>query len=199
MAPDDPNIPSVEDAVQIVSEIASCRTNEVTRRLATMFGMKGAIMDWPSEMSSNGRFFIDCVDVEDMPCHPNANGDYREDGSLNASLLLFNDCLVIVKQPKTIINAKTATGMNDLQALVDRTTEAAFAGPSVGRSPSKSSPQKIVKPMERRVLQYKGRVPLHAVHAIDLGHEGGPLTLFCCRSLNKHAVDFMISQASLCT
>jgi protein ECT2 len=69
---------------------------------------------------SNGRRFIDCIDVEDIPVDVSQlNASASTSGSsptgvLHCTLFLFDDKLMIVKRPHASTSGRALTGLDQL-------------------------------------------------------------------------------------
>lgn len=62
----DPQRAKLVEADEIASKIALAETDEQTKRAAIMYCISSSVDDFPPNLISHSRKFIDCIDVEDM-------------------------------------------------------------------------------------------------------------------------------------
>jgi hypothetical protein len=137
-----------------------------------MWGLSRAIDGFPPSLYSSSRYFIDCIDVIDVPVP--SSSSLRDSPMiaqsaplqerLTCTLFLFSDYVVIAKRASGSTGGKALAGLDDLTVL-DR----AFA--SSGRlTPSK---------MRSRSMTFKGAVKIADICVADLGSDGKlPLIFF---------------------
>lgn len=126
MSPHDPQRAKLIEADEIASKIALAETDEQTKRAAIMHCFSSTVDDFPPNLISHSRKFIDCIDVEDVLA-PSPDGHSALSGasapgsapgsSLHCTLFLFDDKLVIVKRPGDK-NGRSMTGLDDLDKVV---------------------------------------------------------------------------------
>lgn len=161
MALNDPQRAKLLEADEIASKIALAETDEQTKRAAIMYCLSSTVDDFPPNLVSNSRKFIDCIDVEDVvvpspDSHLSSSGagpsgSSSSGSSLHCSLFLFDDKLVILKRPGDK-GARTLTGLDDL----DKVTK--------GKSMSLNS--------KKTGMSCKGVVEVTDVVATDVGGAG---------------------------
>ena len=159
MAPSDPQYTRLEEAVEYASRIAQAKPDDETHRASLMFAFTQTIEDFPANIMSSGRRFVDCIDVEDVviphghertvsePVTPRSS-----DGLLHCSLLLFDDKLVILKRPHSDKGVRTLACLNDIERLT--------------KNPA------LLASLKKTGMQYKGMVDLTEVVATDVGGAG---------------------------
>jgi hypothetical protein len=170
MSDDDENYKYVLRAMAIASHIANCESDEQVRRAATMWGLKQTVADFPDALVSHQRFFIDAIDVEDLPVDPvqplslSASRGHSA-SALFCTLFLFSDCLVIVKRPRPAVNGRACSGLDDIESLVSLMGSSATASVT-------SSPSKLKSQLKKGVLSFKGCLMLDEFTGCDLGPDG---------------------------
>ena len=118
---------------------------------------------------SNGRRFIDCIDVEDIPAdtHPAnvaaASASTAPPTVLHCTLFLFDDRLVLVKRPAANSSGRALAGLDELEKL----TKA--GGLPLG--------------MKRSGMTCKGVVEITDVTMSDMGSGGNWLLVVAIRIL----------------
>ncbi|KAI0082531.1 hypothetical protein K474DRAFT_1655326 [Panus rudis PR-1116 ss-1] len=121
MAPSDPQRAKLVEADEIASKIAQAETDEQTKRATIMYCLSATIEDFPADLMSNSRQFIDCIDVEDILADSYANPSMAANGplgNLHCSLFLFHDKMMIVKRPGNgEKSARTLSGLSDLDKI----------------------------------------------------------------------------------
>ncbi|KAL1722372.1 hypothetical protein EV715DRAFT_247584 [Schizophyllum commune] len=150
MAPDDPQRDKLIEADEIASKIAQAEADEQTKRAAVFYCLSTSIEGFPADLHSISRRFIDCIDVEDIITDGlmSASASTTSLGtSLNCTLFLFDDKMVIVKRP----HDKSGKALSGLDA-VDKVTKGA------------SLPSK-----RRSGMSCKGVVDIADVVATDIG------------------------------
>lgn len=163
MAMNHPQRPQLEEAIQCASTIARAEVDNETKRMAVMHCLSTSIDGFPSGLISNSRQYIDCIDVQDIiPSDP--HGPISSNGpagsmTLNCTLFLFDDKLLIAKRPSEK-SGKTLTGLDQL----DRVVKGGTLPPS----------------MRKNGLVYKGVVDITDVAATDIGGAG----VYCVFTLN---------------
>jgi hypothetical protein len=104
MAPGDPQRPLLMQADEFASKIALAEMDDQTKRAAVIHCLCATVDNFPPALISNSRRFIDCIDVEDLladtPLHLNGgHPSNASSGTLHATLILFDDKLMILKRP----------------------------------------------------------------------------------------------------
>lgn len=184
MPPSDPQRTKLIEADQIAQKIAKCEIDDHTRRAAVMHCLVSSVEGFPvrpfafviREISayqlakpgliSNGRRFIDCIDVEDIPVDvspPNVSTSTSistpsSTGVLHCTLFLFDDKLMIVKRPHASTSGKTLTGLDQL----DKAAKA--GGLPLG--------------VKKNGMSFKGVLDITEVVATDIGTSG---MFFCTK------------------
>ncbi|KAL1747651.1 hypothetical protein HDZ31DRAFT_60984 [Schizophyllum fasciatum] len=124
MAPDDPQRDKLIEADEIASKIAQAEADEQTKRAAVFYCLSSSIEGFPADLHSISRRFIDCIDVEDIVSDGpmSASASTTSLGTtLNCTLFLFDDKMVIVKRP----HDKSGKALSGLDA-VDKVTKGAL-------------------------------------------------------------------------
>ncbi|KTW26644.1 hypothetical protein T552_02653 [Pneumocystis carinii B80] len=99
--PKSPALASFQKALAIIKEIAQMKVMEAEKRSKLFQKLMSYISGFPAELISNSRYFITAVDViEILPPFLNSSG------RLFYTLLLFSDCLAILKKTSHIPVAK---------------------------------------------------------------------------------------------
>jgi hypothetical protein len=111
------------EAEKIASKIALCESDDPTKRAFTMHCLERTIEGFPPGLFSNGRTFIDCIDVEDIavdvgPTNSAASTSSAGIGALFCTLFLFDDRLIIVKRPNGISSGRALARLDDIQKLL---------------------------------------------------------------------------------
>jgi len=149
---DDPQRAKLIEADEIAGQIAMAEADEPTKRAAIFGSLISSIENFPPELFSNSRRYIDCIDVEDSWADAGASSlsvSTSTNSTLHCTLFLFDDKLVIVKRPK---NEKggALSGVDN----VDKVTKGAI-------------------PDKRRTgMSCKGVVDLTSVVIADVGDAG---------------------------
>ncbi|EKM59750.1 uncharacterized protein PHACADRAFT_88401 [Phanerochaete carnosa HHB-10118-sp] len=121
----DPQRAKLEEADEIASKIALAETDEQTKRAAIMYCISSCVDDFPPNLISHSRKFIDCIDVEDvlssslehLPVVSTPSSSSSKESSLHCTLFLFDDKLVIAKRPGDK-SGRTMTGLDDPDKVV---------------------------------------------------------------------------------
>ncbi|KAK0230941.1 hypothetical protein IW262DRAFT_1341270 [Armillaria fumosa] len=129
MSPSDPQRAKLIEADEIASKIALAETDEQTKRASIFYCLSSNIHEFPPDLFSNSRRFIDCIDVEDVisdaPNSSSASVANSPAVSLHCSLILFDDKMLIVKRPSNgDKGCRTLAGLDDL----DKVTKASGIG-----------------------------------------------------------------------
>ena len=155
MAMNHPQRRPLEEAIQCASQIARAETDAETKRMAIMHCLSTSIDDFPMQLISNSRHFVDCIDVQDViaadPHAPISSNGPAGAVTLHCTLFLFDDKLVIVKRP----SEKSGRALAGLDQL-DKVTRG-------GILPSS---------MRKSGLVCKGVVDITDVVATDVGGAG---------------------------
>jgi len=155
MSPDDPQRAKIIEADEIASRIAQAETDEQTKRASIFYCLIASIEGFPPELFSNSRKFIDCIDVEDILTDvpsPATTSTSASSTSLNCTLFLFDDKLLIAKRPNNEKSGRILTGLDS----VEKVTKA--GGIPTGKKKSGMS--------------YKGVVDITDVVVTDVGGAG---------------------------
>ncbi|TRM67640.1 hypothetical protein BD626DRAFT_394072 [Schizophyllum amplum] len=150
MAPEDPQREKLIEADEIASKIAQAEADEQTKRAAVFYCLSSSIEGFPADLHSISRRYIDCIDVEDIVTDGplSASASTTSLGmSLNCTLFLFDDKMVIAKRP----HDKSGKALSGLDS-VDKVTKGA------------SLPAK-----RRSGMSCKGVVDIADVVATDIG------------------------------
>lgn len=157
--PADPVRAKLVEADELAAIIAKAAPDEQTTRAAIMYCFNATIEDFPANITSNSRKFIDCIDVDDVLATDrwaDATGGATTPGGgagvLHCSLLLFDDKLVILKRPSSEKGVRALTGLDNLEKS------------------NKAQPFTIG--LKKSGIQYKGMVDLTEVVSTDVGGAG---------------------------
>lgn len=139
MPPSHPQRLKLLDAEAIAKRIAMAETDDQTKRATIMYCLERTVEGFPvcSSISShfnhtkfyqpglisNSRRFIDCIDVEDVPHETTpslatATASGISPSPLCCTLFLFDDRLVIVKRPNSLVSGRTLAGLDDIDRLI---------------------------------------------------------------------------------
>lgn len=155
MHPNDPQLAKLLEADEIASKIALAEMDVSTVRASVLSSLSTTIDGFPPNIYSNGRQFIDCIDVEDLCTDgltPGTLSSANPPDPLPCSLFLFDDKIAIVKRPSDK-GAKGLAGLNQLDRMV--------LTPSTRSNTSKKTG-----------LSYKGIFGITQVVATDVGNAG---------------------------
>ncbi|WOO83440.1 Rho guanine nucleotide exchange factor gef2 [Vanrija pseudolonga] len=147
MSPLDTQRAKLQEATEIASRIARCDADEQTVRATVMYCLQRNVENFPANLFSNNRNFIDAIDVQDSP----PGGDTATSGSksprpasvassnrssitasslmsprkessstatLPCTLFLFDDKIMITKRQSSSISGPKVTGVDDVAKLV---------------------------------------------------------------------------------
>ncbi|KAI0751111.1 hypothetical protein C8Q80DRAFT_1155611 [Daedaleopsis nitida] len=121
MAMNHPQRRQLEEAIECASTIARAETDAETKRMAVMHCLSTSIEDFPMQLVSNSRHFIDCIDVQDViaadPHAPISSNGPAGAATLSCTLFLFDDKLVIVKRPNEK-SGRSLAGLDQLDKVV---------------------------------------------------------------------------------
>ena len=131
MDPRDPQRAKLAEAEEIASKIALAETDDHTRLAATLNCLASSIEGFPPDLIKSSRRFIDCIDVEDnitdgmgMGAGSNAYSSVSSSsasvnsggsGTLNCTLILFDDKLMIVRRPNGDKPGRVLAGLDDVE------------------------------------------------------------------------------------
>ncbi|KAG8925444.1 hypothetical protein FRC00_003971 [Tulasnella sp. 408] len=174
MAAEDPQRAKLIEADELASKIALAETDEQTKRATVMYCLERSIDNFPPNLISNNRTFIDCIDIEDTPTdvpgssYTNINeaGVTTATGPLHCTLFLFDDRLLIVKRPNGSASGRSLSGLDELERTL-RTS---------------GLPTGI-----KKVMSCKGVVEVTDVVATDVG--GGDFHLYIETPMSDHYSD----------
>jgi hypothetical protein len=174
MSPDDPQRAKLIEADEIASKIALAETDEQTKRAQVMYCLSATIGDFPADLISNSRSFIDCIDVVDN--FSDTGGGSGNQGSqvdsLHCSLFLFDDKLLIVKRPgHGEKGARVLSGLDDM----DNVTR---SGGRPGLKKSGMSCKGVVDITEVVATDVGGSGEFHGVDSVSLTK--GQFKTFTC-------------------
>ena len=127
----------------------------------------------PAGLADGSRTLVDCIDVEDMLGGISETGG-RSSDSLQASLFLFSDALLIVKRAHGVESGRRAAGLDDIDGLVSQSRRSQARRGQLAPSRSFGSPS---KPSSSRPMSFRGLVELGTVTAADHGPDGFELFL----------------------
>lgn len=121
MAMNHPQRRQLEEAIHYASQIARAETDAETKRMAVMHCLSTSIDEFPMQLISNSRHFVDCIDVQDViPSDPHApissNGPAGA-ATLHCTLFLFDDKLMVVKRPSEK-SGRSLAGLDQLDRVV---------------------------------------------------------------------------------
>ncbi|KAF8917932.1 hypothetical protein CPB85DRAFT_1284072 [Mucidula mucida] len=120
MAPGDPQRAKLIEADEIASKIALAEADEQTKRATIFYCLSSNIQEFPPDLFSNSRRFIDCIDVEDVFSDAPSNNSSSASLStvLHCSLILFDDKLLIVKRPGNgEKGCRALSGLDDVEKV----------------------------------------------------------------------------------
>jgi hypothetical protein len=111
------------EAEKIAGKIALCESDDQTKRATTMYCLERTIEGFPPGLISNGRRFIDCIDVEDIPVDSTPTGGGASTsssgiGALFCTLFLFDDRLIIVKRPNGASSGRTLARLHEIEKIL---------------------------------------------------------------------------------
>ncbi|KAG8867078.1 hypothetical protein FRC20_006780 [Serendipita sp. 405] len=111
------------EAEKIAGKIAQCESDDQTKRATIMYCLERTIEGFPPGLISNGRRFIDCIDVEDIPTDigpvsSGASGSSGALGALHCTLFLFDDRLIIVKRPNGVSSGRSLARLGEIEKLL---------------------------------------------------------------------------------
>uniref|UniRef100_V5ESS8 DH domain-containing protein n=1 Tax=Kalmanozyma brasiliensis (strain GHG001) TaxID=1365824 RepID=V5ESS8_KALBG len=160
----DPLRKRLEQAISLVSRIASCEADEKTRRAAILWSFSRNIEAFPAELISAHRRFIDCIDVDDYPLDTSAGSSsiaasFSGIKSIPCTLFLFDDRIAIVKRSHASTSGRKLVGLDDVGRLISQMKTVT----------EKSSTGSILAPSKRSELSFRGCISLTDVEAQDLG------------------------------
>lgn len=117
-----PQRPKLLEAERIASKIASCESDDPTKRAFIMHCLERTIEGFPPGLFSNGRTFVDCIDVEDIPVETPQSSSASTNsglvGVLYCTLFLFDDRLIIVKRPNGTSSGRSLAKLDDIPKLL---------------------------------------------------------------------------------
>ena len=118
----DPQRAKLVEAEKIATKIAQCESDDQTKRATTMYCLERTIEGFPPGLISNGRRFVDCIDVEDIPVDGIPTGGVGSTsssgiGALFCTLFLFDDRLIIVKRPNGT-SGRTLARLHEIEKLL---------------------------------------------------------------------------------
>ncbi|KAG8796883.1 hypothetical protein FRC17_007919, partial [Serendipita sp. 399] len=111
------------EAERVASKIAQCESDDQTKRATTMYCLERTIEGFPPGLISNGRRFVDCIDVEDIPTDIGVAGGGTGSssgalGALHCTLFLFDDRLIIVKRPNGASSGRALARLDEIEKLL---------------------------------------------------------------------------------
>ncbi|KAJ9475651.1 DH domain-containing protein [Pseudozyma hubeiensis] len=170
--PRDPLRSRLEQAISLVSRIASCEADEKTRRAAILWSFSRNLDAFPAELISAHRRFIDCIDVDDFPLDASAasSGIAASFSGLKpipCTLFLFDDRLVVAKRAHASTSGRKLVGLDDIGRLASQMKIVS----------EKSSGGSLLAPGKRADLAFRGNIGLMDVDAQDLGGADLQLTM----------------------
>ncbi|GAC94569.1 hypothetical protein PHSY_002142 [Pseudozyma hubeiensis SY62] len=170
--PRDPLRSRLEQAISLVSRIASCEADEKTRRAAILWSFSRNVDAFPAELISAHRRFIDCIDVDDFPLDASAasSGIAASFSGLKpipCTLFLFDDRIVVAKRAHASTSGRRLVGLDDIGRLTSQMKIVS----------EKSSSGSLLAPGKRADLAFRGTIGLMDVDAQDLGGADLQLTM----------------------
>ncbi|CBQ69493.1 conserved hypothetical protein [Sporisorium reilianum SRZ2] len=170
--PRDPLRTRLEQAIAIVSRIASCEADEKTRRAAILWSFSRNVDAFPPELISAHRRFIDCIDVDDFPLegHSASSGIAASFSGLKpvpCTLFLFDDRLAIVKRAHASTSGRKLVGLDDIGRLTSQ----------IKTVTEKSANTSLLAPAKKSELAFRGSISLMDIDMQDLGGADLQLTL----------------------
>ncbi|SNX86759.1 uncharacterized protein MEPE_05468 [Melanopsichium pennsylvanicum] len=160
----DPLRTRLEQAINLVSRIASCEADEKTRRAAILWSFSRNVDSFPAELISARRRFIDCIDVDDFPLDAYAvssglAASFSGLKPIHCTLFLFDDRIAIVKRAHASTSGRRLVGVDDIGRLTSQM-----------KTPLHSS-------SKRSELAFRGSIALMDVDVQDLGGSDLQLTM----------------------
>ncbi|CDU23628.1 uncharacterized protein SPSC_02257 [Sporisorium scitamineum] len=170
--PRDPLRTRLEQAITLVSRIASCEADEKTRRAAILWSFSRNVDSFPPELISAHRRFIDCIDVDDFPLDGSAASSgiaasFSGLKPLPCTLFLFDDRLAIVKRAHASTSGRKLVGLDDIGRLTSHMKTVT----------EKSTNSSLLAPAKRSELAFRGSISLMDIDVQDLGGTDLQLTL----------------------
>lgn len=159
MAHSDPQRRKLIQADEIASKIALAETDEKTKQAAIWYCLKATIDEFPPDLISHSRRFIDSIDVEDVATDVAMSSSFgtastSTTGFLHCTLFLFDDKLVITKRPGNgDKSGRALAGLDEMNKLAKSGT--------------------LPLGMKKSGMTFKGVVDITDVVAADVGGPGG--------------------------
>jgi len=113
MSPTDPQRAKLVEVDVLASKIASCETDDQTKRVAALLALPRTIEGCPADIVSDSRRLIDCIDVTDILMEPIGNSNDTPP-ALPCTLLLFNDKLMLVRRPAAHLSGRQLAGLDEV-------------------------------------------------------------------------------------
>ncbi|KAJ1021190.1 hypothetical protein NDA16_003976 [Ustilago loliicola] len=162
--PRDPLRTRLEQAITLVSRIASCEADEKTTRAAVLWSFSRNVDSFPAELISAHRRFIDCIDVDDFPLDASAASSgiaasFSGLKPIHCTLFLFDDRIAIVKRANASTSGRKLVGLDDIGRLTSQ----------MKTFTEKSSHGALLAPNKRTELAFRGSISLMDIDAQDLG------------------------------
>lgn len=162
--PRDPLRIRLEQAITLVSHIASCEADEKTRRAAVLWSFSRNVESFPAELISAHRRFIDCIDVDDFPLDASAASSgiaasFSGLKPIHCTLFLFDDRIAIVKRANASTSGRKLVGLDDIGRLTSQ----------MKTYTEKSSHGSLLAPSKRAELAFRGSIGLMDIDVQDLG------------------------------
>ncbi|KTW30522.1 uncharacterized protein T551_01805 [Pneumocystis jirovecii RU7] len=135
--PESPALVPFQKALSIVKDIAQMKIMEAEERSKLFRKLMGHVSGFPPELISNSRYFITAIDaIEILPPYINSSS------KIYCTLLLFSDCLAILKKSSHI---------SIVEELISNVSEI-----SLSRSQSKQSLFKFATSTSRKDILFQG-------------------------------------------
>ena len=164
------------EAKEYASRIALAEADNHTRLAATMTCLATSIEGFPPALISSSRRFIDCIDVVDSladaagmnpygsmsPGASTSTNASSSSGSLQCTLFLFDDKLMIVKRPGNDKPGRSLAGLDDVERV-------ASSGLVSGKS-------RTLPSIRRSGMNSRGVVDITEVNITDVS--GGDMHLY---------------------
>ncbi|KAG5519304.1 hypothetical protein PMAC_001929 [Pneumocystis sp. 'macacae'] len=106
--PESPALAPFQKALSIVKDIAQMKIMEAEEKSKLFRKLMGYVSGFPPELISNSRYFVTAIDaIEILPPYVNSSS------KIYCTLLLFSDCLVILKKSSHVSVAELISNDNE--------------------------------------------------------------------------------------
>ena len=96
LPPEHPSLEILNDARGTIAEICSLQSSETSERTVTVKRLQNIIASWPLSLQPTGRLITAIDYLEILPPYNDSTSE-----AIQSILLLFPDCLVILRRPST--------------------------------------------------------------------------------------------------